>query len=565
MKVTLAVPPEQVNVNQEWLEYLGLGYVAAAARQRGHRVDILDCRFQPVTHTEAAEKIKAQRPDVVGITASYALDLTSAVKLAQALRAAGYEGMIMAGGHPATATYSVLLTQFPAVNVVVRGEGEITFADLLDRLETGQDWRATPGIAFQQNGKVTVTPPRRLLTDLDSLPVPARDNVCTDGAPSSAVLSRSRGLEPATVILSSRGCPFQCTYCSVQSFYRSSPGPAWRARSAQNVVDEMAQLAETWGFRFFRFSDDNFFGSCRKGRLRAEELAKGLLGRKLRVNFVIECCATDVEFSLFSLLKRAGLVRVSLGIESGVPRMLEMFNKRATVENNKTALAILRELGIEVHPNFILVDPETTLEELRQNLDFFKNTRVYLAPRAFHILYTNRLGLFAGTPLYENMHSAGRTRTWIHSGFTEEDQKISETLGAVLDYEDQDPRVTLFLKIHKNVISKLTQRDFDLARLEQQLRVRQAKSSSSVREAAPQRNAPGLLPPIERWRANVGRLALRLFEKALMKAEQGEIKEEGAEEQVQDFLSDLNHYDILHFGRTVDELLLAEDAAAAAA
>lgn len=565
MKVTLIVPPELGSLDEERVEYLGIGYVAAVARQNGHQVDILDCRFRSMTHPQAAEAIIAQRPDVVGITACFAFDLTSGVKLAQALRAAGYRGMIVAGGHPATATFKALLTEFPAVNVVVRGEGEITFTELLDKLEQRLDWRETPGIAFQQNGEVMATAPRPLLADLDSLPSPARDNIHTDGAPSSYVWFRSRGLEPGTVILGSRGCPFRCSYCSVQSFYRSSPGAAWRGRSAESVVDEMAHLVERWGFRSFRFSDDNFLGSCRKGRLRAEEIARGLLAKKLSVNFVIECCVTDVDFELFSLLKRAGLVRVNLGIESGVPRMLERFNKHAIVEDNKRAVAILRELGIEYHPNFILVDPETTLEELRQNLDFLKETRIYLAPKALHILYSNRLGLFAGTPLYEHMRSARKTKAWRYSGFSDEDQKISDALGAVLDYEDQDPRVTPLLKLLDKVISKLAERDLELAGLEQPLRVHYAASSSVDRVAATQGNGQGLLPSIERWRANAGRLALRLFEEALTRAEQGKIKDETVEKQVQEFFSDLNHYDNLHFGKTVDELLQAEDAAVAAA
>ncbi len=566
MNVTLTVPPALANDDEERVEYLGVGYVAAVARQGGHRVDILDCKFRSMTHGQAAETIKAQRPDVVGISACFAFDLTSAVRLAQALRAAGYQGMIVAGGHPATATFKALLTEFPAVDAVVRGEGEITFLELLDKLQHEEDWRETPGIAFLREGKVTVTAPRPLVADIDSLPPPARDNIYTDGAPSSSVWFRSRGLEPGTVILSSRGCPFRCTYCSVQSFYRGSPGPAWRGRSSESVIDEMTQLVETRGIRSFRFSDDNFFGSCRKGRLRAEEMAKSLLAKNLSVNFVIECCVTDVDFPLFSLLKRAGLVRVNLGIESGVPRMLESFNKHARVEDNKRAVAVLREMGIEYHPNFILVDPETTLEELRQNLDFLKETRIYLTPKALHILYSNRLGLFAGTPLYEEMRSAGRTHPWRYPGFTAEDQKISEALGAVLNYEDQDPRVTYFLKLQYKVNSKLAERDLDLARLERRLRVRQAAISSADRAAAtPRGHSQGLLPLIERWRANAGRLALRLFEEALIRAEQGKINDETVEKQVQELFSDLNHYDVLHFGKTVEEVVEAEDAAAAAA
>ncbi|HEY5028922.1 MAG TPA: radical SAM protein [Candidatus Angelobacter sp.] len=501
MRITLVVPPEAGSVDEERVEYLGLGYIAACARQAGHHVDILDCKSQSLNHGEAVALLQTLNPRVIGITAPFTFDLTSAVNLSLQLRAADFKGVIVLGGHPATFTFQNLLRLYPCIDVVVRGEGEITFLALLEQLDNKAAWNQVAGIAYHDNGKIIVTEPRPLIPNLSSLPFPARDNLDSRNSPASAVWFQKHGIQPGTVILSSRGCPFRCSYCSVQAFYRTSSGRPWRPRSAKDVLDEMTLLAERWGFRSFRFSDDSFFGSCNEGRVRAREIAAGLLERNLGVKFVIECRTTDVEFSLFSLLKSAGLIRVNVGVESGVPRMLKSFNKRASVEQNKNGITVLRQLGLECHPNFILVDPETTLEELRENVSFLKETRLYLAPQAMHILYSNKLGLFAGTPSKEHYEAAGRTKDWKPPSLAEEDRAISASIGAVLDYEDQDPRVREFRRLVDRVIPELTRQDEILARLARQLALHPEDVSRPEPGPAPSPgNGKSLLPSIERWR-----------------------------------------------------------------
>lgn len=556
MRIALVVPPQIGSTDdEEHVEYLGLGYIAAGARQAGHHVDILDCKSQLLTHGEAVSRIQALDPRVIGITAPFSVDLTSAVKLSQHLRATGFDGAIVVGGHPASFTFQNLLRLYPAIDVVVRGEGEITFLDLVQHWDRREEWCQVAGIAYQDHGQIAVSPARPLIRDLDSLPLPARDNVATDGMPASAIWCKAQGIEPGTMILSSRGCPFRCSYCSVQAFYRASPGRAWRCRSVRDVVDEMSSLSESWGFRSFQFTDDNFFGSCREGKLRAEQLAVQLMEKDLGFNFILECRTTDVEFRLFSLLKRAGLVGVNLGIESGVPAMLRRFNKHASPEQNKNAISLLKDLGINCHPNFILVDPETTLEELRENLSFFKETRLYLARHATQILYTNRLGLFAGTPAREHYVSRGRTSAWKYADLTEEEQVISNNLEAMLNFEEQDPRVTDVIRLLERVIPELNRQDRVLASLERQLdRHTEAPSQPEVPVEEPPLDRKLLLSRIGHWRANAGKLAFQLFEKAVVSAEKGILNPETAEDHREAFLAEVERYNNLHFGKKVDDL-----------
>jgi hypothetical protein len=388
---------------------------------------------------------------------------------------------------------------------------------------------------------------RPLMKDLDALPWPARDNVATDGVPSSLLFSRSRGLVPSTVILSSRGCPFNCTFCSVHAFYSFSDGSKWRPRSAKSVVDEMTHMVEKWGVQHFVFGDDNVVGSCPKGRARVREMASLLIERNLGIKFNMECCVTDVELSLFSLLRKAGLAQVHLGIESGVPRTLKSFNKPTTVEQNKRAISMLRKLNIDYFPNFILVDPDTTLEELGQSLAFFKESGIYRASQAIYMLYSSRLALFAGTAAFEHYRKAGRTRPLNTLRLTEEEQSIAAATGMSLGYEMKDPRVARFLDLFPRVISELTRRSDDLMRLEEQCR---PHAAGTLRLE----NWPGFLASVGGWRANANTLALRLFEQALTLIEQGAINDETVEQHVEELVSEIDRCDVRHFGKTVNEL-----------
>jgi anaerobic magnesium-protoporphyrin IX monomethyl ester cyclase len=566
VRVMLVVPPElgdwdfAERMGDSPIELLGLGYVAAVARQNGYPVDILDCRFQALNYEAAVREILAANPRIVGITATWFLALVSLVKLSQGLRDAGYDGLIVAGGNPATFTFHNLLSRFPAVDVVVRGEGEFTFLELLQRLDEGLDWRQVQGIAYRENGQVVATAPRPLVADLDSLPLPARDNVATDGAPASLLFSRHQGTPLSTVVLSSRGCPFNCAFCSVQSFYGASGGPRWRSRNVADVVDEMAYLADEWGIRHFMFSDDNFIGSSPGGRARAREFADLLIQRNLGVKFNVECCVVDVEPSLFNHLRRAGLVQVHLGIESAAPRALKSFKKPTTVERSKKAISILKKLDIDCFPNFILLNPDTTLEELRQNLVFFKETGIYRVPMVFYLLYTSRLVLLAGTPAFEHYHKAGRTMPWrfpsMIPGSAEEERSILTATGVCFDFDTKDPGVAQFLKVLPDAISELTRRSFSLARIEEQHRLRAPGNlPPNAASERPSGDWLGLLSSISRWRANANTLALQLFERAIALAERGVIKDENVERHLEEFFSEIDRHDVRHFGKTVDELV----------
>ncbi len=517
MRVVLVVPPEIGSTDEERFEYLGVGYVASFARAAGFQVDILDCKGQGLSHHDAVVQIQALQPRVVGITAPFYLDLTSGVELSGLLRAAGFDGVIVAGGHTPTFSYQPLLRQYTDIDVVVRGEGEVTFVELLRCIASNGTWSEVSGIAFRDHGEVVVTSPRPLIDNLDLLPMPARDNTGTNGESFSATWFRERGITPGAALLSSRGCPFRCTYCSVQAFYRTSSGRPWRPRSVQSVIDEMDELSERWKIRSFRFSDDNFLGSCKSGKDRAEELALRLIARSAPFRFFIECRAADVDARLFGLLRRAGLGRVNLGFESGVDAMLARFNKRSSAELNKRAIATLKALAIDFAPNFILVDPETSLHELHENLSFIRDTRLYLNPSALQYLYRNRLALFEGTEARNKYVARGQTMPWRFHTLTTEEEAITNQLAAILDFREADPQVAAAFSSIQPAIAELSREDRALDVL---LRGLESGNQSLVPAAFRTSLELDSLPVrISRWRTKARTLAFRCFERAVSMAE----------------------------------------------
>jgi anaerobic magnesium-protoporphyrin IX monomethyl ester cyclase len=401
MDALLINPPLKV---ENPAEHLGLGYLAAMLRAKGnYDVEIIDAPLNGLSLSETVKEIAKRQFKVLGISIPYQQWALVALQMANMLRARGLKAHITVGGFFPSFAYENLLKDFPSIDSVIRGEGEETFLDLVTALVQGDDWRQVKGIAYREGDEVVCNPTRPLIGDLDSLPFPERDTL-----PSALRRCGYAGL------LSSRGCYARCTFCSVVSFYGIGAGPKYRARSTQNVVDEIAQLQKEFGVTKFFFHDANFIGPGRAGKDRAWRLADEIISRGLQINFSIQCRADDVEEELFSHLKEAGLRRVFIGIESGVQEALDRFKKGVTIAQNLEALEILKRLGLNMAVGFIMFDPDTKLEDIMDNIAFLREAGVFRNKRATVDLL-NRLQIFAGTPIEKALLEQGRLRgTYLH-------------------------------------------------------------------------------------------------------------------------------------------------------
>lgn len=411
-------------------EHLGLGYIASVLRKTGFEVAIVPVELpsmQPeIVHQdrisgeerslldEGAYTILDFRPKIVGISVPFQEDALAGFELATAIKKAEPSTIVVVGGHFVAFNAAQVLKDFPSVDAVIVGEGELTMLDLTECLVQTGKLEPVKGAALRDHEFSS----RPLISRLDTLPFPARDVL--------QYLMKDRGSEVREAYVSgSRGCYGGCTFCSVRSFYALSPGPKWRGRTPDSIVTEIKAIGEQYGIRTFCFVDDQFIGPGSRGVSRVQRIV-WMLKRLGDVKFSLSCRAGDVEESLFSDLKAAGLESVFLGLEAGVDSSLSRLGKGLTVEHNTRAIDILRRLGIRVSPGFISITPWLTLEELQGNLRFLLEVNL---PGAISLLM-RRLRVYSGTVLERHLLADRKLRG---------DYKW-------YDYDVPDPRVTAVLR-----------------------------------------------------------------------------------------------------------------------
>lgn len=398
-------------------EHLGVAYMAAVLRAAGFTAEIRE-----VAHGREAESldgIEQFGAHLVCFTLM-SLNTASCVRFASALRARMPQVTIACGGPAGTYAGQDVLRTNPYVDVVAVGEGEPTIVDLVQRLCLKEPLTTCPGIWYRgEGGSLEHNPPRPLVHDLDALPFPARDQL----------LSHGNDLEYVR-ISTSRGCVARCTFCSAPNLgNRVQSGKAWRGRSPESVLDEVEQIVTRHDFRTLDFVDSTFEDpdGGRVGKARVRAIAEGILDRGLDIFY--NCCMraenwSDDDHDLLDLLVRSGLEKVNVGIESGVPSELLLWEKKATVEDNVRIIRLLREHGIYLAMGFIPFHPYATADTLRQNAEFLRRNSGHNLRRL-----TERLEVYPGTSI------AGRLR---------DDRLLADDFSDTLDpygYAYQDDQV----------------------------------------------------------------------------------------------------------------------------
>ncbi len=371
---------------------LGLGYLASVLRQYGYAVQVIDIEQDPQTILAIALETE---PVLIGFSLIFQFFIDRYQELLQLLRRHGITCHFTMGGHFPSLSYRQTLDLIPELDSVVRFEGETTLLELVDAIGRGSDWRSIPGMAFRRHGDVIATPARPLLEDLDLLPHPDRSYE------PNAVLGRS--IMP---ILASRGCARTCSFCSIHTFYRSAPGKMVRTRRPAEVVREMRALYHARGIRIFLFQDDDFplFGPVwrRWANQFVDELQQSDLAGK--VIWKINCRADAVDRDLFMRMRDAGLYLVYMGLESGSEEGLETLHKQITVEQNLRAVELLKSIGVMWEYGFMLLDPSSTFDSVRDNLRFL---RTVLADGCLPVTFCRMLP-YDGTPIKDELVRTGR-------------------------------------------------------------------------------------------------------------------------------------------------------------
>ena len=356
---------------------LGLLYIAAYMEREGHQVVVRDLAIR-----KRKENIDFKKYDVVGIST----DTTrhrQALQLAKNAKKMGCT-VVMGGPHPGYVDEEILSTQ--KVDFVVRGEGEVTFAELVAALEKkDSQLHSVQGISFFSNEGLVRTPPRPFIENLDSLPFPARHLINLDD-----YRKMKFGGRDITPVITSRGCPYQCAFCASSHFF----GTKMRTRSVASVLDELEKLVHDYHFNAVAFVDDTFNLSPK----RVIEICHGIRERKLDLWW---WCLSRIDLLLRNedMIKEmvgAGARAVFIGVESPNPGTLEELRKGFEVEQAVRTVEMLKRNGLQIHASYILGGLHDTAETIRETIRYAKRLDANVAQ--FSILTP-----YPGTAVYEQV------------------------------------------------------------------------------------------------------------------------------------------------------------------
>ena len=397
----------------ETQENLGVRSIMAVLSEAGFTSIIVP--FFPGEYDQIVRSILRYKPRLVGFSIIFQYTIDDFNQLANHLRQSGVHTHFTAGGHFPSIRPLDVLQLIPALDSIVCYEGEYTMIELLQRLSSPGEWGGISGLAFRQNGEVKINSPRPMVTDLDKLPRLVRNEprVLTHGVRTASMLA-------------SRGCLYDCSFCSIRQFYQGAPGPLRRTRSPNSVVEEMIDLYERYGVRFFNFQDDDFAAKTPEqrrwlNRFLGEISAAGLADK---IIWKIACRVDDVEVDFIQRCQKHGLAGVYLGVESGNQTGLQALNKHVTVDQNLAAIQTLKELDISFEMGFMLFDPSSTVETVAQNIRFLQQTMLDgKAPVNFCKMLP-----YAGTPIETQLKCEGRLRGTVSQP----------------DYSFLDPRLDLY-------------------------------------------------------------------------------------------------------------------------
>lgn len=315
---------------------LGLGYLAACLKANGVSVELVDCTF--ASEEEALERVRRSQPRIIGVQAMFSMKEKS-LQLARLLRKDCE--LLVAGGPLPTSNPEGFLSSF---DVVVIGEGEHTMLELVRAVQNGTDLAGVAGIAFKEKGEVRFTPSRGFIEDLDNVPFPSREMF--DNQAYKDYYSRNYGYTTTSVI-TSRGCPFQCDFCSRPVF-----GSRFRSRTAANVAQEVEAVRDM-GYGRIWFADDCFT----LDRKRLLSICDELVRRRISVGWECLSRVDTVDLAVAEKMKKAGCVRVFFGVESGNDSILKIMRKQATVKQARDAVNVFRKVGVQTGAFFILGYP----------------------------------------------------------------------------------------------------------------------------------------------------------------------------------------------------------------
>lgn len=402
MDTTAAPDPLQASILDVLLvgydnqENLGLRSILAYLRSKGCKADLVPANGG-VEDPTVIDAIVARPATIVGFSIIFQYSTSEFQRLLATLRQRGVRSHFTAGGHFPSLKPQVVLDLIPELDSVVRYEGEEVFYELLNMVDQPDRWVDIGSLAFRRTGQVILNPVRPLVEDLNTLPRIVRDQ---------APRFTSTGVSMAS-ILGSRGCPFNCSFCTIRQFYEAPGGELRRLRSPEAVVDEMADLHQARGVRMFVFQDDDFPvrtpGNTWLPAFHSALEAKGLVGELF---FKISCRVDDINARTLEAMVKHGLIAIYFGIESGNSLGLSILNKQVSVRQNLESIELVKQYDLALAAGFMLFDPASTFASVRENINFLR----HIGDDGFYPVNFCKMLPYAGTPIEHTLQKVGRLK-----------------------------------------------------------------------------------------------------------------------------------------------------------
>ena len=366
---------------------LGLLSIASWLLARGHQVFVYDCLGPRAAVGTAAivKKVLALKPELVGFSATTS-GFLDGYELAAAIKAAQPQVRTVFGGVHVSAMGEILLHEFPDIDYLCLGEGEVTLAELA----SGEDPALITGLVWRQDGLPITNPPRDHLPDLDLLPFPAYD-ILADFPKGYRLPLFSYIETPGATMTTSRGCPYQCSYCDRSVFKRG-----YRYNSAEYIYEHMRYLKTRFKVRHITIYDDLFTAN----RQRISHLCEKLQARPLgiRCNCAVRVGHADDE--LLRMLKAAGFLQLSLGIETGDPELMQSHKPGVYLDTVRDTVRRIQAAGLRAKGLFMMGLPGETVESARKTSDFIMSL-------GLDDMSMSKFTPFYGAPVWKSIPEAG--------------------------------------------------------------------------------------------------------------------------------------------------------------
>ncbi len=382
MKILLVAPPfKKINPNVlETYPPLGILCLSSFLKSKGIQVKMLDLTALSNPYKKLAEEITCYKPKVVGI-GSIIASYTGTIKSAELVKKTNKNIKVVVGGIYSTFNDEFILKNHPDIDFIVRGEGEITLYQLLISINDHHLLPKIAGLSYIRNGKLIKTRDQSLIKDLSKLPLPDYDSLKT-----MPIYQKKNKF----LVVSSRGCVFNCTFCSTSNYWKH----CWRARSAESLLDELDILVNKYNAKDILMGDDLFIVDPE----RVKSICNGILNRKLVFNWRCSIRANFFTVKMAKLLKRAGCDSVFLGVESGDRSILQKINKRQTNTQAKKASEICKHTGLKLVASYIVGFPWETEKNINNTIKLAKEIN---ADQSIWFLFHPDIG----SPIYKELNS----------------------------------------------------------------------------------------------------------------------------------------------------------------